>query len=221
MNALGVSHEEVHDLDIPVTFTIENSTETELAALDQEFFDKLFPDGSVKTVSELKEKIKEDAEKQFQQQADQQLLNDVTEYLVENTKFDLPAAFLQKWIATAGEKELTEEEAAAEYEKSEKGLRYQLIEGKIMKDNDIKLDYQELVDFAKGYIRTQMAQFGNMNPEEKELDEIAGRILSNQEEAKRLQDQLLSQKLINFYKENLKFKEKEVTYEDFIKEVYK
>jgi len=221
MHALGVSHDEVHDLDIPVTFTIENITETELAELDQELFDKLFPDGSVKTVSELKAKIKEDAEKQFQQQADQQLLNDVTEYLVENTKFDLPAAFLQKWLATSGEKELSLEEAAEEYAKSEKGLRYQLIEGQIMKDNDIKLDYQELVDYAKGYIRTQMAQFGNMNPEEKELDEIAGRILSNQEEAKRLQDQLLSQKLINFYKENMNFKTKEVTYEDFVKEVYK
>ena len=68
-------------------------------------------------------------------------------------------------------------------QKSEKGLRYQLIEGKIMKDNDIKLDYAELVDYAKGFIRTQMAQFGNMNPEEKELDDIAGRILGNQEEA--------------------------------------
>ena len=44
---------------------------------------------------------------------------------------------------------MTAEEAAAEYEKSEKGLRYQLIEGKIMKDNDIKLDYAELVDLCK------------------------------------------------------------------------
>ena len=116
---------------------------------------------------------------------------------------------------------MTAEEAAEEYAKSEKGLRYQLIEGKIMKDNDIKLDYAELVDYAKGFIRTQMAQFGNMNPEEKELDDIAARILGNQEEAKRLQEQLISQKLLTFYKENITFKTKEVTYEGFIKEVYK
>merc|ERR1712224_264687 len=134
-------------------------------------------------------KIKEDAEKQFQQQADQQLLNAVTETLVENTKFELPKEFLQKWLQTAGEKELTADEAVSEYEKSEKGLRYQLIEGKIMKDNDIKIDYSELVDYAKGFIRTQMAQFGNANPEDEELDNIAGRILSNQEEAQRLQEQ--------------------------------
>ena len=218
---LGVAHDVIHDLDITVTFTVEDITKTEPADLDKELFDKLFADGSVTTVTELREKIKEDAEKQFQQQGDQQLLNAITEYLVENTKFDLPSEFLQKWLATAGEKPLTADEAEAEYKKSEKGLRYQLIEGKIMKDNDIKLEYAELVEYAKGFIRTQMAQFGNMNPEEKELEDIAGRILQNQEEAQKLQSQLISQKLLGFFKEKISFKTKEVSYEDFIKEVYK
>ena len=160
--ALGLSNDQIHGLDIKVSFTIEETTEIELADLDQELFDKLFTDGSVKTVSELRKKIQEDAEKQFQQQADQQLLNSVTEYLIDNTSFDLPAAFLQKWLATAGEKELTPEQAIEEYNKSEKGLRYQLIQEKIIKDNDIKLDYEELKEYAKGFIRSQMAQFGNM-----------------------------------------------------------
>ena len=103
-------------------------------------------------LQELKEKIKEDAEKQFQTQADQQLLNAVTEYLVENTKFDLPSEFLKKWLAVAGEKPISAEQASEEYEKSEKGLRYQLIEGKVLKDNNIKLDFEELKDFAKGFV---------------------------------------------------------------------
>jgi trigger factor len=218
---LGISPEMVHGLEVNVTFTLEEITETELAVLDQELFDKLFSDGSVKSVTEVRAKIKEDAEKQFNQQGDQQLLNAITAHLVENTKFDLPADFLQKWLATAGEKELSAEQAAAEYEKSEKGLRYQLIEGKIMKDNEIKIAYPELADYAKGFIRSQMAQFGNMNPEEKELDDIAQRILSNQEEAQKLQSQLISQKLLTFYKENMSFKSKELSYEDFVKEVYK
>tara|TARA_R110000787_G_scaffold91628_3_gene193019 strand:+ start:10941 stop:12263 length:1323 start_codon:yes stop_codon:yes gene_type:complete len=219
--ALGLSKDDVQSLDMNVSFTIEETTEIELAELDQELFDKLFTDGSVKTVTELRNKIKEDAEKQFLQQADQQLLNAVTEYLIENTKFDLPAEFLKKWLATAGEKQLTAEEAAEEYNKSEKGLRYQLIQEKVIKDNDIKLDYEELKEYAKGFIRSQMAQFGNMNPEDAELEDIANRILGNQEEAKRLQDQLVSQKLMTFYKENMTFKTKKVSYEGFIKEVYK
>lgn len=221
MGALGLSNEEVEGLNIKVLFTIEETTEIELADLDQELFDKLFTDGSVKSVTELRNKIKEDAEKQFLQQADQQLLNSVTEFLIDNTSFDLPSEFLQKWLATAGEKQLTSEQAAEEYNKSEKGLRYQLIQEKILKENDIKLDYEELKEYAKGFIRTQMAQFGNMNPEDAELDDIANRILGNQEEAKKLQDQLMSQKLMTFYKEKMTFKTKKVTYEGFVKEVYK
>ena len=218
---LGVANDTAADLDITVSLTVEEITKTDPADLDKELFDKLFTDGSVSTVTELREKIKEDAEKQFLQQGDQQLLNAIQEYLIENTKFDLPKEFLEKWLQTAGEKELSAEEAAVEYAASEKGLRYQLIDGKIMKDNDIKVDYAELTEYAKGFIKTQMAQFGNLNPEEEELNNIAGRILQNQEEAQKLQSQLIGQKLLTFFKEKINFKTKEVSYEDFIKEVYK
>lgn len=221
MGALGLSHDEIHGIEIPVTFTIEEINANELAEINQELFDKIFGADVVKSEAELKAKIKEDAEKQFQTQADQQLLNAVTEYLVENTKFDLPAEFLKKWMVVAGEKPMTPEDASEEYEKSEKGLRYQLIEGKILKDNKLQVSYEELRDFTKGFVKIQMAQYGQLNPEEKELDDIAQRVLSNQDEAKRLQEQLVSQKLLNFYKEKMTFKTKEVNYEEFVKEVYK
>jgi len=221
MGALGLSHDEIHGMEIPVTFTIEEINTTELAEINQELFDKIFGADVVKSEEELRAKIKEDAEKQFQTQADQQLLNAVTEYLVENTKFDLPAEFLKKWMVVAGEKPMTPEDAAEEYEKSEKGLRYQLIEGKILTENKLQVSIDELKDFTKGFVKTQMAQYGQLNPEEKELDDIVERVLTNQDEAKRLQDQLVSQKLLNFYKEKITFKIKDVNYDEFVKEVYK
>ncbi|WP_339809759.1 trigger factor [Zunongwangia profunda] len=217
---LKIEHDKAHDLDIEVEFTISEINKRELADLDQELFDKLFGEGKVTTVTELKEKIKEDAEKQFVQQNDQQLMNDVTEALIEKTEFDLPKEFLQKWIRTVGEKTLTEEEAKEEYQNSEKGLRYQLIEGKIVKENDIQVDFEALKAFAKDKIKEQMAQFGQMDPSDKELDDIAARILSNQDEVKRLSEQLVNEKLLNFYKDNMKFDEKEVTYDEFVKEIY-
>ena len=221
MGIIGIPHEEVHNFNETLTFTVEEISYTELADLNQELFDKLFGKDIVKTVTELKARLKEDAEKQFETQADQQLLNAVTESLIENTKFDLPSEFLQKWLAVAGEKPLTQEQAAEEYKKSEKGLRYQLIESKITKEHNIQVNYEDLKEYAKQYIKNQMAQYGNLNPEEKELDEIANRVLSNQEEAKRLSDQLMNEKLLKFFKDNVKLKVKEVTYENFIKEVYK
>lgn len=220
MEFLKVEHDKAHGLEIEVEFTISEINKQELAELDQELFDKLFGKGEVTTVTELKEKIKEDAAKQFEQQGDQQLLNDVTEMLIDNTKFDLPKEFLQKWIQTAGEKELSEEEAKEEYEKSEKGLRFQLIEGKLITEHNLEVKFEDLKGFAIDRIKEQMAQFGQMNPSEKELDDIAARILSNQDEVKRLSEQLMNQKLLQLYKEKVNLKEKEVTYEEFVKEVY-
>ncbi|WP_046755205.1 trigger factor [Kordia jejudonensis] len=220
MNFLKVSHDDAHDLDIEVSFKINEANTRELAELNQELFDKLFGEGNVNTLEEVKQKIKEDAEKQFVQQSDQRLLNDVTEDLIENTKFDLPDGFLKKWIQSAGEKELSVEEAEEEYTKSEKGLRYQLIQDRLVKDNEVKVEFEDLKEFARQMIRAQMAQFGQMNPSDQELDDIAARILSNQDEVRRLTDQLLSQKLLELFKEKANLKKKEVTYENFVKEVY-
>ncbi|MBQ4914058.1 trigger factor [Maribacter sp. MMG018] len=219
-SALGIAKDKADDLNTEVTFTITEINEREPAELNQELFDKLFGKDVIKSEKELRERIAEDSEKQFEQQADQKLLNDVTEYFIENTKFDLPAGFLTKWIQMTGEKELTEEEASEEYKKSEKGLRYQLIEGKIIKDNDLQVQFDELKEFAKGFIKSQMAQFGQMDPKEEELDNIAARVLGNQDEVRRLSEQLMSQKLLNLYKEKANLKTKEVTYENFVKEVY-
>lgn len=219
-SVLGVSQEKAKGLAIEVGFTIEEINEREPAALDQDLFDKLFGKDTISSVQGLKDKIKEDSEKQFEQQSDQKLLNDITEHFIENTKFELPSDFLTKWIRMTGEEPLTEDQANEEYEKSEKGLRYQLIEGKIIKDNDIQIQFDELKEFAKGFIKSQMAQFGQLNPQEEELETIAARVLGNQDEVKRLSEQLMSQKLLTLYKEKANLKTKEVTYENFVKEVY-
>jgi len=220
MHALKVSHDEAHDLDIKVTFTITEVNKRELADLDQDLFDKMFGKDTVKTVTELKAKIKEDSEKQFLQQSDQKLLNDMTEYLVDNTKFNLPAEFLQKWMQTTGEEPLDENQAKEEYEKSEKSLRYQLIEGKLIKDNNIQVTIDDIKDHAKQMIRMQMAQFGQLDPSDKELEDIAARVLSNKDQARRISEQIMSPKLLEIYKEKASIKAMEVTYENFVKEVY-
>ncbi len=220
MHFLKVPHDDAHGLDIDVTFTIKEVNKRELADLDQDLFDKLFGKGIVTSVTELKKKIKEDSEKQFTQQADQKLLNDVTEYLVGNTIFDLPSSFLQKWMQTAGEEQMDADQAKEEYEKSEKSMRYQLIEGKLIEIHKLQVTFDDLKDHAKQMIKTQMAQFGQMDPSDKELDDIAARVLSNKEEIKRLSEQLMSQKLLTLYKSEANLKVKEITYDDFVKEFY-
>ena len=220
MDYLKVGHDNVHGLEIDVNFTIEAINRAELAELNQELFDKLFGAGTVASLDELKAKIKEDAESQFAQQADQKLLGDVTEFLIENTKFDLPAEFLKKWLQTVGEKKLSPAEAEIEYARSEKGLRFQLIEGKALSQNDIKITFEDLKSFTTKNIRQQMAQFGQTNPTDEEVQGIVARVLANQDEVKRLSDQVVAEKLLELFKEKANPTTKEVTYDQFIAASY-
>lgn len=220
MDYLRVSHDDVHGLDIEVTFTIEEINAIEKADLNQELFDKLFGEGVVTSVDEVKARIKEDAEAQFAQQADQKFLNDVIENLIENTKFELPSTFLKKWIQTVGENPLSNEQAEEEYAKSEKGLRYQLIENKIIADNNLQIQFEDLKSHTADLIKKQMAQFGQLNPSDEEVEGIVARVLSNQEEVKRLSEQVMSEKMLDLFKEKVNAKAKKVNYQEFIKEMY-
>lgn len=220
MNVLNVDHDKAHGLDVEVSFTIEEVSTQEKAELNQEFFDKLFGEGKVTSEEELRNRIKEDAEKQFAQQAEQKFMNDVVETLVEKTTFDLPKEFLVKWLQTVGETQLTSEQAEEEYTKSENGLRYQLIEGKIITDNEMQITFDEIKDYTSGLIKDQMAQFGQLEPSEDDVTNIVSRVLSNQEEVKRISEQLMNDKMIKLFEEKVNAQTKEVNYKDFVKEVY-
>ena len=219
MEYLGVSHDDVHNLAIDVTATIDEINISDPAELNQELFDKLFGEGKIASVDELKEKIKEDAEKQFAQQADQKFLSDVTEALIETTKFDLPNAFLKRWIMTAGETPLTAEQAEVEFAKSEKGLRYQLIEGRIVQQNNLQVSFEDLKGYAATIIRQQMAQFGQTDPTDAEVEGVVARVLGNQDEVRRLSAQVMSEKMLALFK-GKNSEEKEITYDSFVKEMY-
>ncbi len=218
---LGIDADKAKNLKTDVVFTISEINQREKAELNQELFDKLFGPGNVSSEKELKEKIKEDAERQFVQQSDQKLLNDVIDTLIENTKFDLPEDFLKRWIQSTGEAKLTQEEAEAEYERSVKGLRYQLIEGKLREEHEeLQLKFEDLNAYANEMIKMQMMQYGHPNPSDEEVTGIVARIMSNEDEVRRMSEQLNTKNLLAFFKANAKLKTKKVNYEEFIKQAY-
>jgi trigger factor len=220
MDLLKIGHNQVHGLAVSVDFTVEKINAIALAALNQELFDKLFGEGKIDSVEALKQKIKEDAESQFVQQSEQKLLMDVQDFLIENTKFDLPSEFLIKWLQTTGEKKLSPAEAVVEYSRSEKGLRFQLIEGKALAQSDIKISFDDLKEFTTNAIKQQMAQFGQLNPTEEEVQGIVARVLSNQDEVKRLSEQVVASKMLDLFKEKANPTPKEVTYKEFVAAMY-
>ena len=202
-----------------ITLEIKEINERIPAELNQELFDKIYAPGTVTSEKEFMEQIKKDLQKQFEPQADQKLLNDITESLVEKTKFKLPADFLKRLMQTSGKEELTPEQAAEEYYKSEKGIRYQLIEGQIITENKLDISLEELKDFAGTIVANQMRQYGQQ-PDEKQIEGIVTNILKNKEETRRISEQLMSNKILNFFKENAPLKQKKVGFDAFVKEAY-
>ena len=218
MQALEKPHDVVHDLEIEVTFTIEKIEDQVLADMNEEFFQKVYPDTT--TEADFREKVAKSIKEDFDHSSDVRLLDDATEMLIEKTKFDLPADFLKRWIRATSENPITEEEAAEDYEKSEKGLRYQLIEGKIVEQNNLQVSYQEIRDFTENAIRAQMARFGLFEIGKKELDNFVNNTLKERAEVERIHRELTGGKLIEFYKEKANLNKIEIDIDSFIEKFY-
>lgn len=217
---LGLDEENIKKLSkLDLTLEIKEVNERIPAEINQDLFDKLYKPGTVKSEKELKDKIKEGLQAQFKPQSNQKLMNDISETIVEKTKFKLPSNFLKKWIRSSGKEPMSEEAAIDEYNKSEKGIRYQLIEGKIISDNNLKMTFEELKEFTETLIKKQMSQYGQM-PEKEKLDKIVSNVLSNKEETKRISNQLMGDKLLQFFIEKAPLKRKKVAFDAFLKQAY-
>ena len=217
---LGLDEENLKKLSkLDLTLEIKEVNERIPAEINQDLFDKLYKPGTVKSEKELKDKIKEGLQAQFKPQSNQKLMNDISETIVEKTKFKLPSDFLKKWIRSSGKEPMSEEAAIDEYNKSEKGIRYQLIEGKIISDNNLKMTFEELKEFTETLIKKQMSQYGQM-PEKEKLDGIVSNVLSNKEETKRISNQLMGDKMLKFFIEKAPLKRKKVAFDAFIKQAY-
>ena len=217
---LSVDDKKLEDIfKVDVTIELKEINERILADLNQELFDKLYEPGTVSSVKDLEEKIKVGLQNQFEPQANQKLMNDISEAIVEKTKFKLPVDFLKKWIQTSAKEPMTKEEAINEFNKSEKGIRYQLIEGKIISENELNITFEELKDFTAIMVQKQMLQYGQ-TPEKEKLDEIVSNIMSNQEETRRISEQLMGNKMLNFYKDKAPLKTKKIGFDAFIKQAY-
>ena len=217
---LKIESTEKEQLNKVIKVRINEINEREPAELNKDLFDKIFGKGLVKNISQMKNKLSEDFIKQFQTQTNQKLMNDIIEFLISSTKIDLPKDFLTKWIQLNSDKKITLDEAKLEYEKSAKGMKYQLIESKIIIENNLQVNIDDLKKYTSDLIKTQMQQYGQSVIDEKNIEQTVARVMSNKDEVKRLTEQLSGERILNFFKENISYKSKKLTYDQFIKEAY-
>ncbi|MDQ3048126.1 MAG: trigger factor [Bacteroidota bacterium] len=214
---LGVDSTTAEELNSQFQFTVKGISRLAAASVDQDFFNKIYGEGVVNSEEEFRAKVRQELGSMFVNDSERKFYNDVVEHLMSKINFDLPKEFLKRWIVAVNEKPVTPEQVDSEFDGYAKGLKWQLIENKIIKENNIQVTNEEVIEHTKELI---LEQFGKYNPSPmsvEELTQTAQRVLSNQEEAKKLYEKLYGQKVLTLFKTKFSLDNKEVPYDDFFK----
>lgn len=199
-------------------FTVNEVTRFKAAEVNQELFDKSYGEGAVKTIEEYRERIKKDLEMQLANEGSYKFHIDAREKLLKKSKFELPDEFLKRWmLATTKDEALTKEKIEEDYPSFKDDLRWQLIKGKFVEEQEIKVEAEEIKSYAIQDARNRFAQYGMPNVPDEQLMGLAESILSNKEEERRLIEQIQENKVISFVKETVKVEDKKVSLDEFKK----
>ena len=215
---LNISAEELTGLaSEEFQFTVKQVNRLAPSELNPELFAKVYKEESINDVKAFKAKIKEEAENSFIVESDRMLKNDVVTFFINKTKLKLPDEFLKRWLVKTSEKPLTMEQVEQEYDMYSKSLKWQLIENKILEEHEIKINNEDLLEHTKKMVAFQMKQYGQPSTDEKQLLDISENILKNDDERKKISDQLFDERTLVIYKEIFKLKNKSISYDDFVK----
>ncbi len=213
--ALNISEEDAADIQSDFQLTVKNVNRLEESDLNQEFYDKIFPDGSVTDEAAFRAKITEEVEGMFKQDAERKLSNDIYEDLLTKHTFELPDEFLRRWLKATNEK-LTDEELAEGYDDFAKNLKWTLIENKIIKDNSIEIKYEDVVQAAKAKLDAQFRMYSPAPLPEDQLAQYAVQFLQEKENANRVFEEVKALKTFEQIKSIVTLEQQDIDYDKFI-----
>jgi len=214
---LGIEESQLGSISDKFQLTINEVKVMEPAELNQELFDKLFGEDVVTSEKEMRDKVKEDMVQMFEKDSEKILTRRISNDLIKKTDIQLPDEFLKRWILASQKDPITMEEVEKDYEDYARSLRWQLIKNSIFKNNDMKVEHEEAMNYTKSLLVNQYAQYGMPAPEDAELTKSAQQVLTNQKEAQQIYDMLAEEKLTKYFMETVKLDEKEVDYDEYVK----
>jgi trigger factor len=215
----GILHkkkEEVENLEGNFRFTVNDISRFFPAEVGQELFNKIFGEGVVNSEEEFMKKIEEEIAVNLRRESDFKLMMDIKALAMEKTDFQLPEDFLKKWLLRVNEK-TTGEQIEKEFDSFRKDLKWQLIRNKVARDNEVKITEEELQKEAENITRYQFQQYGLFYATDEQIANYAKETLKRDEDAKRIADKILEEKVLVFMKEMVKLENKDVTVEEFNK----
>ncbi|HEX4887857.1 MAG TPA: trigger factor [Luteibaculaceae bacterium] len=217
LRMLSITREQLGTISSSFSFAVEDVKALTPADVDQELFDKVFGKDQIQDETEFRSKIKEQLSSSFLAESNRMFKRDITEWLLKRTELTLPDAFLKRWIKASNEKPITDEQLNNEYESFATGLKWQLIEGKLFKEGELKVENQDLIDEAKAIMAAQFARYGVPITDDSFLVQSAQRMLSNREEMRYVYEQVSERKIMDYIKGSIAIAEKEVSIDEFRK----
>ncbi len=190
--------------------TIQEIKRLAPAQLDQEFFDKAFGEGNVKSEEEARAKYEEEISKYYDKQAESLLFRDFQDFLLEQNDISLPDEFLKRWIKTSNE-QASDEIIEQEYENFSKNLQWSLIKGKIVSKFELSVSEEEIFEGFKTRVRQYFQGYGN----EHIVLNTANRLMEDQKQVEQLYQELMSDKLFEVVRDIVKVEDKKIEAEAF------
>ncbi len=212
---LGIKKEEKEKLESDYEFTVTEISRIEPAEVNKELFDKVYPSDNIETEEQFRDKLREEAGKYFQKESDNFFVHETLEKLVKDTHIDLPEEFVKRWMLESDEK-LTKESIEHDFEDYAKSLKQQLIINKIAKDHNVKVEEGDVRNHIKDYFGKQYMIDTADEEKSKQLDALASSVMQNQEEVRKIYDELFDDQVRELFKENLKLNKIDVNYDKFI-----
>ncbi len=216
---LGITHHDVHHLDSNFQLVVTEIKRIIPHALDQELFDKVFGKDAITTEAEMRERAKAQLEKAFEQDSDYLFKRDFRREIVQRINPELPDEFLKRFILVTNDKPVTPEIIEHEYPVYAGQLRWQLIENRIVRENQIRVTKEDALEHVKNILAERYAQYGLPAMEAEHMNEMAMRALSNKEEEKQVYDFIYDEKMMQLVKANCTLEDKSLSLDEFIHKV--
>ncbi len=196
---------------------LNNITRAVPAEINEEFFQKVYGENGPKTEEEMRANIKADLESYFEGSSDKALVNDIYKALMEKVDFPLPDDFLKRWIKVTDEKKLSDEELETEYPKFAKGLRWSLIQRKVVKEQNIEVTDEEVAQRVRANLIQQLYGYGLKNIGSEWVEQFVQKQLADKKVVSQTREELYSDKTLDYIKSQVKLEDKEVTVDEFQK----
>ena len=214
---LKIDKETVPEIVPTFRMQIKEISKFQPAEINQELWDMLYGKDEVKSEAAFEEKIREELHAALSRDSEYRFVIDVKRMVLKKLKLDLPVDFLKRWLVVANEGRYTAEQINEDFPKFEDDLKWQLIRDQIVKDQEIKVEAEEVMTQAKEMARMQFQQYGMMNIPEENLNNYAAEMLKNEDEIRKATEKILENKVMDYLKGTVRIDNKQITVEKFNK----